>query len=47
MHPLDYGETTSKTVNLTVDQELFFVFSRLHKVQTTSGGALVCNILTV
>lgn len=47
MHPLDYGETTSKTVNLAVDQELLWGFSRLQVVQTTGGGTFVCNILTV
>lgn len=47
MHPLDYGETTSKTVNLAVDQELLGGFCRLHVVQTAGGSTFVCNILTV
>lgn len=47
MHPLDYGETTSKSINLAVDQELLGGFYRLHVVQTTGGGTFVCNILTV
>lgn len=46
-NPLDYGETTSKTVDLAVDQELLSGFLRLHVVKTTGGGTFVCNVLTV
>lgn len=47
MHPLDYGETASKTVNLAVDQERLGGFCRLDVVQTAGGGTFVRNILTV
>lgn len=46
-YPLQHCETTSKFIDLTVNQELLSGFDRPHIVQTALGGTFVCNILAI
>lgn len=46
-YPLYYCESSSKAINLTIDQELLSGFGWFHIVESTSGPTFVCNVLTI